>query len=153
MCLSIIQLYTFQTSEWSCYWFLFLSQSVNGNCFDETSPMSYVSSLPFTAAAVPVYYSTSTPVTYSPLKSVPVSTSPPPAADLRGTASLIAEAEGNAPEDTPLSEALCLRLRVPVGTLWGPPSGQVSKQPEVPATPNKSEPPSPSLQAQAGSQV
>ncbi len=116
--------------------------------------MAYVSTLPFTASAAPVYYSAATPVAYSPLKSAPVPISPAPAADLRGTANLIAEVEGQAPEGTPLSAALCARLNVPVGTLWGPPSGQASKQSGGSAAPNKSLPPSPILQAsQPGTQV
>ncbi len=36
----------------------------------------------------------------------------------------ISENEGQAPEGTPLSSALCQRLGVPQGTLWGLPSGQ-----------------------------
>ena len=36
----------------------------------------------------------------------------------------ISEAEGQAPEGTPLSAALCARLGVPNGTIWGLPSGQ-----------------------------
>ncbi len=115
------------------------------------SPMAYVSSIPFTTSAAPVYYSASTPAV---VKSAAVSTLPALPADLRGTASFIAEADGQAPEGTPLSVSLCTRLGVPVGTLWGPPSGQVSKQQEVSAPPNKSQPPSPILQAsQAGTQV
>ncbi len=36
----------------------------------------------------------------------------------------MSEAEGQAPEQTPLSYDLCARLGVPQGTRWGPPSGQ-----------------------------
>ena len=116
--------------------------------------MAYVSSIPFTAPAAPMYYSASTPVSYSPLKSTPVPISPALPSDLRGTANLITEVEGQAAEGTPLSAALCARLGVPAGTLWGPPSGQVSKQAGASASPNKSQPPSPTLQAsKPGTQV
>ena len=36
----------------------------------------------------------------------------------------ISEGEGQAPEGTPLSAALCQHLGVPIGTIWGLPSGQ-----------------------------
>ena len=46
----------------------------------------------------------------------------------------MSEAEGQAPEQTPLSLDLCTRLGVPHGTRWGPPSGSRGRK-EEPAPP------------------
>ena len=43
------------------------------------------------------------------------------------------ESEGHAPEGTPLSFALCQRLGVPQGTLWGLPAGQRRNDAPAPA--------------------
>ena len=89
--------------------------------------------------AAPVAYPASTPVAY------PVSSAhfTPALLNPASAISQISESEGQAPEGTPLSAALCAQRGVPVGTIWGLPSGQrreeqpADKQQANSATPTK----------------
>jgi hypothetical protein len=104
--------------------------------FASANPYSYASAVPF---AAPGFYE--------------------PTAQQIPAPAPIAESEGQAPEGTPLSADLCARLGVPVGTVWGLPSGQ--RRPEyagsTAATPSKGampgQPVSPIIAAKAGMQV
>jgi hypothetical protein len=95
-------------------------------------------------------YSTA-PLSYS---AAPISYAPAVSYAAPQTVS-ISESEGDAPEGTPLSAALCHHLGVPVGTLWGLPSGQRrSEETEAPVTqkiPNPSA--TPTSDKQPGTQV
>jgi hypothetical protein len=110
----------------------------------------------FSTPAAPFAYSASTPVAY-PVSSTQLS---PALLNPTRTTPLITESEGQAPEGTPLSALLCAQLGVPVGTIWGLPSGQrredqTSGKPQADiATPTKagSEPPSPAFKP-LGAQV
>jgi hypothetical protein len=82
---------------------------------------------PLSTPANPYAYPINTPVAYPNSSAhIALALSNPSAAIPQ-----IAENEGQAPEGTPLSAALCARLGVPVGTVWGLPSGQ--RREELPA--------------------